>query len=167
MIDYNIDWERWLRLMLPLSLRRPRIIALLTAMIRPLATLYAWARAERADDLEQLETTGQVCYLRGALQRHLPSDIGLRYRVETAPRSSRMCYALDQAQREGVVAQEAAVPLAIDEALERGGHNLIRIGVPIDIYGRRLGEVITLVDRIKLPTKRVEYYPINNPLTSD
>lgn len=163
MIDYNIDWVRWLRLMLPLSLRRPRIIALLTVMIRPLATLYAWARAERADDLEHLETTGQVCYLRGLLQRRLPSELGLRYRVETAPRAWRMCYALHRDLPGVVVAQQAVPPLAIDEALERGGHNLIRIGVPIDIYELRIKEVIALVECYKLPTKRVEYYPIHPP----
>lgn len=162
MIDYNIDWERWFRLMLPLSLRRPLLVALLVTLIRPLASLYAWWRSTRADDLEHLETTGQVCYLRGALQRHLPSVLGIPYRVETAPRTLRMGYARAETSRDLVRASRQTAPRAVAEADQQRGHNRILIYVPQDIYQTRLHEVIALVERYKLPSKQVDYYPISN-----
>lgn len=160
MMDYNVDWGRWVRQMLPIALRRQVIITLLLSGLRPLIALYAWWRGERLADLERLRGSGQVCHIRSALERHLPSAQRVRYTVGTAPRRHRMIYALSEVQRGVLVAQRGRGPVSIEERLEARGHNIIEIGVPTDVYDKSLHEVEALVLRLRLPSKQVEYTKI-------
>lgn len=162
MIDYNVDWGRWVRLMLPISMRRPLIIALLDSALRPLASKYTSFRKHRFESLEFLQTTGQVCYLRGILQRHLPSALGILYRVETAPREAKAIFALSEASTSVLLAQASDAPIAYSESMIGQTHNRIVVSVPGDIYDRKLENVKSIVERYRVPGKQVSYVSLNN-----
>ncbi len=158
MTDYNVDLRRWLLQMLPISLRRKRLMAFLVSALEPLVSLYAGWRSLQSDDVEFLQTTGQVCYIRGALQRRLPSSLNIRYRVDTAPREVEAIYALSEAV-EGVLLtlQAGKTPVAYPESMFCQTINLIIVYVPRDIYDRNLADVISIVERYKLPSKQASY----------
>lgn len=162
MIDYNVDWGRWVRLMLPISMRRPLIIALLDSVLRPLVSRYAFFRSKRDEDIESLLTTGQVCYLRGILQRHLPSALGILYRVETAPREAKAIFALSEASTSVLLAQASDAPVAYSEEMIGQDRSLIVVSVPRDVYDRQLENVKSIVERYRIPGKEVSYVSLNN-----
>lgn len=161
MIDYNVDFSRWFYSMLPQSLRKPLVIALIESMLAPLVSDYKQWLKYRTRQIERVTITGQVCILRGALERYYPSALGLHYNVETAPRGTRMLYAGKESNDSLVLAQESNTPLAIDEMFEFAGHNMMHIGIPQDVYNNNLTDVMAIVEHYKLPTKSAQYYPIN------
>jgi hypothetical protein len=64
---YDIDFRRLVLLLLPTFLRRPRLVAFVSALISPLSGLHPQFLRYRADTLWRLDHNSQVCYLRGAL----------------------------------------------------------------------------------------------------
>jgi len=62
-IDTLIGWA------LPNALRRPKLYAYLRALASPLKWLHNRLLGLRSDALFRIQTNGQVCYLRGALNR--------------------------------------------------------------------------------------------------
>ena len=64
---YSIDFRKLVVSLTLTGLRKFRIVSFLTALITPLQNLhYAW-KTLRVSNLYKIEYTGQVCYLRGAL----------------------------------------------------------------------------------------------------
>lgn len=64
---YSIDFDKLGKLLLPTTLRKPRLMAYISALLSPLATLhYSWSQFRTAN-LYKIEHTGQVCYMRKAL----------------------------------------------------------------------------------------------------
>lgn len=64
---FDIDIKKLTVLLLPISLRKPRTVALLRAMVMPLVNLHYRFTVKRTADLYQLGHNSQVCYLRAAL----------------------------------------------------------------------------------------------------
>lgn len=64
---YSVDFDKLGKLLLPINLRQQRLMAYLSAILSPLVALhYTWTQF-RNTNLYKLAHTGQVCYLRGAL----------------------------------------------------------------------------------------------------
>lgn len=162
---YKIAYRVWVRDMLPIVLRRPRIVALLMAAIKPIDDLYNMFLRDRRGDLSSLKYNGQVCYLRAALEAYCPSSRGIRYIISDMPEESGSllyAYAEDSWSVDVASAEsDVAVPIVyswVDVSMVTG----FLVGVPLDIYNTRLAEVRRVVDKYKLPTKTTYYYAVNS-----
>lgn len=71
---YDIDYKRFVRLMLPTMLRHDRLTAFLDAMVAPVITLYYQFRRFRQDAIYRLTITPQVCYLERLLNDRFDID---------------------------------------------------------------------------------------------
>jgi hypothetical protein len=71
---YSVDFPRLALMLLPVKLRRPAYAALAQIAVKPVEQLhYTWGQW-RDSNIYKLTHTGQVCYLRGALNdTHDPS----------------------------------------------------------------------------------------------
>lgn len=64
---YDIDYKRLIVLLLPSDMRKPRLFAVIKAMIAPIVVLYDQFKVNRSLNLYKVNRTGQVCHLRGML----------------------------------------------------------------------------------------------------
>lgn len=64
---YKVDYNKLVVMLLPLSLRRPRVISLARVLVSPLIDMHYLFTQRRNDNLYQLAHNGQVCFLRKAL----------------------------------------------------------------------------------------------------
>lgn len=67
---YRIDFNRLVIDCLPLVLRKPKLIAWLQGVVKPIITIYDEFILMRQRNLYKVVTTGQVCYFRKALNDH-------------------------------------------------------------------------------------------------
>lgn len=64
---YSVDFDKLGKLLLPVNLRKPRLMAWLSALLTPLVNLhYVWTQCRNAN-LYKINHNWQVCYMRGAL----------------------------------------------------------------------------------------------------
>ncbi len=71
---FDIDIKKLTVLLLPIALRKSRIVALLRSMVMPLVSLHYLFMVKRTADLYKLEHNSQVCYLRAALNDHFDNN---------------------------------------------------------------------------------------------
>ena len=72
---FNLDIPKYTTSLLPINLRKVKLVGLVQALSAPLVEINDTWRRMRSDNLYKLEHTGQVCYLRGALNdRFDPSE---------------------------------------------------------------------------------------------
>lgn len=64
---FDLNLPRLLRLLLPIPLRRPRIMALLGALVRPLVLQQVEFARLRSEHHYRMSHNGQTCYLRAVL----------------------------------------------------------------------------------------------------
>lgn len=67
MRDYNVEYDRLARLLLPVTLRRKRLMAFVGVMTSEVQRISGWFRRYRDDTDYRLSHNGQVCYLRAVL----------------------------------------------------------------------------------------------------
>lgn len=64
---YSVDFDKLGKLLLPVNLRKPRLMGWLSALLTPLVNLhYVWTQCRNAN-LYKINHNWQVCYMRGAL----------------------------------------------------------------------------------------------------
>lgn len=73
---YKVDIKKLGVLFLPTFLRKPILLAYLEIVLHPISKIYDRWSVSRINNIYNLEHTGQVCYLRKALNDAL--DPGLR-----------------------------------------------------------------------------------------
>lgn len=71
---FDIDYNKLVVALLPTFLRRPRTIALLTALAVPVKYLHVAFTRSRMDANYRLGHNGQVCYLRKLLNDYFDND---------------------------------------------------------------------------------------------
>lgn len=64
---FQIDYKKFSALMLPTTLRKAGMLSVLRSLMQPMATLSDKRLSTRDTTLFELKHTGQVCYLRNAL----------------------------------------------------------------------------------------------------
>lgn len=64
---FNINFDILAIQMLPNKNRKPIIVAYAQSILKPIDTLHYLWKQKRIDSLYKLDHTGQICYLRGAL----------------------------------------------------------------------------------------------------
>ena len=60
---YNISYKKFIKWNVPFDLRKPKMMALLTAFVRPIVQVYQAFYRNRKSNLYKLLITPQVCYL--------------------------------------------------------------------------------------------------------
>lgn len=159
---YSVDFDKLGKLMLPVDLRKPKLMAYLSALIAPLATLhYDWKKF-RTSNLYKIEHTGQICYLRGSLNDSF--DI-----------SERRIYITDGVAHDGVyIATEAenfdvwldtededdTLWITTEGETATSGVDYI-IHVPKAIYDKQLPDIKAHIDFYRVAGKRYEIFIID------
>lgn len=64
---FNISYKRLVVLLLPTFLRQSLVFILLASLTRPIVKLYDTFKVARQQNIDRINQTGQVCYLRGML----------------------------------------------------------------------------------------------------
>lgn len=79
---YALSFRKLAVLLTPMALRRPLIIAILSAISTAISETFAGWTQYRKQKLEELKYNGQVCRLEYCLNQQFPSETGSRIRVE-------------------------------------------------------------------------------------
>lgn len=71
----TIDLKKFALLMLPNPLRQPRMVSIMSVLMRPMTTLNDKREKKRSDTLVSLRHNGQVCYLKDILNLTFLPDL--------------------------------------------------------------------------------------------
>lgn len=151
---FNVNFDRWIALMLPTFMRRRRIFAFCRALCAPLylgdGGVYNRFLQARGDHIYRLSHNGQVCYLRAALN----DAFGLKkgFEIEDA----------DDYKGEWVYAKDPTMPLLADEARLNAPKNSFIVRVPANIYATRLDKVKAIVEQYRILSKTPIYTPTSS-----
>ena len=80
---FNVDWKRLIVLNLLISLRLPLVFSFIYAAIRPIAQIHDRFLSNRIGNIDRVNITSQVCYLRGLMNDIFDAD-ERRIRIEDA-----------------------------------------------------------------------------------
>ena len=158
---FEIDFKRWIALLLPTMLRRPLIFGRLRAAVGAVERLYAEFCEMRAGHVFRLTHNGQVCYLRGVLNY----KFGGGFSIGTMKQEGEWLYAVTEDGEQIPVAKTEAgkgVPVLYSEQALNMAQNDFVVYVPARAWNR-LQEIEAMVDSYKLVTKRAHYIKISAP----
>lgn len=177
---FNINFDKWVALMLPTFLRRRRFFAFCRALCAPLYLgedgLYNRFLQKRGDHIYRLSHNGQVCYLRAALNDAFGITKG--FEIEDAddyegewvfakdPTMPQQLLAVDEHKNPkrapGDPPPEHPTPLLADEARLNVPHNAFIVRVPSNIYSTQLDKVKAIVEQYRIPSKTPIYALTNS-----
>lgn len=159
---FEIDFKRWIALLLPTMLRRPLIFGRLRAAVGAVERLYAEFCEMRTGHVFRLTHNGQVCYLRGALNYKFGGGI----RIGAVKQEGEWLYAVTESGEQIPLAASEAdkgVPVLYSEQLLNMAQNDFVVFVPSRAWDR-LAEIEAMVSKYKLITKRAHYVRVGAPL---
>lgn len=159
---FEIDFKRWIALLLPAMLRRPLIFGRLRAAVGAVERVYSEFSDMRAGHVFRLTHNGQVCYLRGALNY----KFGDGFRIGTMKQEGKWLYAVtEEGEQIPVAVTEGGkgVPVLYSEQMLNMAQNDFVVYVPAKAWGR-LAEIEAMVDSYKLITKRAHYVKTGTPV---
>ncbi len=177
---FDIDFNKWIALMLPTFLRRRRLFAFIRALCAPLylgeGGLYQRFLEMRGDHIYRLSHNGQVCYLRAALNDAF--DLKKGFEIEDAdgyegewiyakdPTMPQQLLAVDEGKNpkpgEDDPPPEHPTPLLADEARLNAPQNSFIVRVPNNIYTTQLDKVKAIVEQYRILSKTPIYTPTNS-----
>ena len=162
---FRVDFDKWILTVLPSFLRRRVLFALCRALCAPVKTLYGRFLDARNAHLYRLAHSGQVCYLRAALNDAFRSkgfDI-----VDYDDQRGEWVYAKADSMAGQLLAKEEsrnipedgepAMPILYDETRLNLPQNYFVVIVPWEIYTTRLDNVKAVVDKYRLISKTPIY----------
>lgn len=172
---FDINFDKWIALMLPTFMRQRRLFAFIRALCAPLylgeGGLYQRFLEMRGDHIYRLTHNGQVCYLRAALN----DAFGLKkgFEIEDADEyEGEWIYAKDPTMPQQLLAvdegknpkpgaddppPEHPTPLLADEARLNAPRNSFIVRVPGDIYATQLDKVKAIVEKYRILSKTPIY----------
>ena len=172
---FDINFNKWIALMLPTFMRRRRLFAFVRALCAPLYlgknSLYQRFLEMRGDHIYRLSHNGQVCYLRAALN----DAFGLKkgFEIEDADEcEGEWIYAKDPSMPQQLLAvdegknpkpgendppPEHPTPLLADEARLNAPRNAFIVRVPGNIYTTQLDKVKAIVEKYRILSKTPIY----------
>lgn len=159
---FEIDFKRWIALLLPTMLRRPLIFGRLRAAVGAVERLYAEFIEMRTGHVFRLTHNGQVCYLRGALNY----KFGGGFKIGSMKQEGEWLYAVTESGEQiPVTVREAdkGVPVLYSEQTLNVAQNDFVVFVPSKAWNR-LAEIEAMVDSYKLITKRAHYVRVGTPV---
>lgn len=172
---FDINFNKWIALMLPTFMRRRRLFAFVRALCAPLYlgknSLYQRFLEMRGDHIYRLCHNGQVCYLRAALN----DAFGLKkgFEIEDADEyKGEWIYAKDPSMPQQLLAVDEGknpkpgendpppghpTPLLADEARLNAPRNAFIVRVPGNIYTTQLDKVKAIVEKYRILSKTPIY----------
>ena len=157
---FDIDFKRLVALLLPMSLRRPLIFGLLRAGVSGLEHTHKNFATARRSHIFRLTHNGQVCYLRGALNK----SFGSGFKIGNVKQGGDWLYAVTEQGKNirlAVTEQGKGVPVLYSAQMLNATQNDFVVFVPAK-YWLRLEEIKAMVEKYKLVTKRAHYIKIND-----
>lgn len=162
-MNFQVDYKRFIVLLLPTFLRRPVLFGLLRAAIQPLEVLYSRFCAARSGHIYRLTHNGQVCYLRACLNDHFKSKTG-SFEIISMEREGEWIFAVTETgERVPITISEDNisplddVPVVYNETMLNTAQNDFIVSVPADVWDTHKEEIKAMVDKYKLISKRAIY----------
>lgn len=131
------------------ALRQPRMMAWIYAFVRPLVSLHTTWKKYRESNLYKLNHTGQVCYLRGALNDAFDPDLR-RITIDGTGGESDKTYIFTQGENQ----PNYLGKLHLRGTLEYEDGADFTVFVPASIIAMQGYEVRALLDYYRLGGKR-------------
>ena len=176
---FKVNFDKWILSVLPSFLRRSLLFAILRAMCAPIKAyktgLYPRFLAARDEHLYRLAHTGQVCYLRAALNDAFGLKPSSGFTIEDYTETvgewqyakhegmNDHLYPVDEQLNQNLPEGETVehpMPILYSEAiLNREQYNFI-VGVPSAIYATHLDKVQAIVEKYRLLSKVPIYTPL-------
>lgn len=153
---YKIDFNKLVLLLLPTFLRKPKLVAFIQALFKPLASLhYKWQYEVRDFNINKLSYNGQLCYLRKALNDRCDKHLRRIYIRDgnSFPRK----YIYTRAENKPVYIGKLFIYQKSEYA--NSGADFI-VYVPAHIINTRIFELEALIEFYKLASKRYQIVPI-------
>lgn len=161
---YEIDFDRWIALMLPSMLRRRRVFAFCRAMCGPVRMVYDEFLSFRRSRMFILDHSGQVFSLRAALNEAFGLSAGFDIK-DCDVIGGEWVFAVDEAVSVQLHACDEnggdGIPVLCSEDILHAPLNGFVVEVPGEIYDRHLEKVRAIVDRFRLPSKTPYYIRMN------
>lgn len=152
---YNIDYNRLGVLLLPIQIRKTKLISLVNTLTTPILTLhYKWL-FKRNQDIYKIEHTGQVCYLRKALNDALDPQERRIYIDEGNSFNRKYIYTTPENK-----------PVYIGKIFIYQNSEYIGTGAdfivfaPQSIINTKIYELKSIIDFYKLASKRYQIRPL-------
>lgn len=153
----NVDFDKLGKLLLPLKLRQPKLMALVKGYLQPMITLhYNWTQF-RNKKLYELEHTGQVCFLRGALNDAFDVDLRRIY-IDGTGGDALKTYIYTPGEEQPEYLGKLWLRNSLE--FEDDGADFL-VYVPIAIANALNYELRALIDFYKVASKRYLIIPIN------
>lgn len=147
---YSIDYNRLVCLLLPTFLRKAKLVAMLQAFLKPLDGLhYIWILFREAN-IYKLEKTGQICYLRGALNDTFDPDFRRIY-IDGSGGDAEKTFIYNPAENQTKYLGTLYIRTALEFA-DNGADFLVYM--PSSIVATQIFELEALIDFYKLAGKR-------------
>jgi hypothetical protein len=148
---YDIDFRRLVLLLLPTFLRRPRIVAFVSALISPLSQLHGRFKRFRDDIDYRLTHNSQTCYLRGALN-DLLDPVERRITVSDVPPSHGLTLVPEREAGQPLLMPSRATGAVVvgRRGFAVSGHDFM-VTIPTGVDADRAAGV---VNEFKLASKR-------------
>lgn len=152
---YSIDYNKLVVHLLPTFLRKPRTIALVKSFVLPIQNLhYNWLQ-KRSRDWYKINHTGQVCFLRAALNDELdPSE--RRIYIGDGNSFPRK-YIYTRAENKPVYL--GTFYIYQKEEFEGTGADFI-VYIPQEIINTKWHQLIAITEFYKIASKRYQIVPI-------
>ena len=162
-MNFQVDYKRFVALLLPTFLRRPVLFGLLRAAVMPLELLYGRFCSARSGHIYRLTPNGQVCYLRACLNDHFKSKTGT-FEIISMEREGEWIFAVTETgERVPITISEdnisplEDVPVVYNETMLNTAQNDFIVSVPADVWDTNKEEIKAMVDKYKLISKRAIY----------
>jgi hypothetical protein len=155
---FKIDYYKLVRLLLPIILRQPIVIAFLESAVSPVDMLHILFSNNRDDNLYRLSITPQVCYLEKALNDRF--DVGDRriYIGDGVFYEELFLYTDAENKDEFIYAETENKNMYIYTGSETGSESVdFIVNVPADLKYNE-PEMKAIIDMYKLASKK---YSIN------
>lgn len=170
-----IDWRKLAVMLLPTCLRAPRLTALVRVLMQPIVELSDRRTTLRSDTLFQLQHTGQVVYLRHALNKQFGYDRSNGFEIEDIAADGEFLMLYDEGSNQGYMIALAADQQAIEAAepqsdwLWAWDENTIWattdfiVWCPAAVYAdaNSLAQVRSIVNRYRLLSRIPDYRQLN------
>lgn len=166
-MKYEVNFDKWIMLMLPTFLRRRGIFALCQGLCSGIKALHKQFLTAREEHLFRLNHNGQVCYLRAALNERFKRTGSMsKFDIyDAADTRGQWHYAKRQGMNEQLYAategddpHNKPVPILADEYRLNAPHNSFIVSIPSDLSGTaNLEKIKSIVEQYKTLSKQPIY----------
>ena len=149
---FNTDWEKLARMIVPVSLRGPKLLAFLNALLAPVIFLHGRLLAYRLETFYTLEHNSQVCRLRAALNDEFDMTDRTIIIADGPDKDPTWIYRRAEEKPKYIFRRAEALPERLYQKSEttRGADFIIQVPSAIVFDAIKMRAV---TDRFKLPSK--------------